>query len=510
METRHDITPSLIPPSSSAVSRDRGTIDGNNTHPVHNHVLLPPLRMPDTEPKRGRTSIACHAASEADSTRRHRAPLKRADDVTRPATHPHPKDHDKLEVTTLRSHGVPRECSRAGDRELDASIADYDRHTASKTREVCYTSVHDHASPKYAEAKYSTSRVAIYCNSHHIMHRSCSHEENPSEHDSTSFRVEIPFSEASSRYGQHTAYYFYTPLQLESHCSTSPLIARLCNSYVRAEASHPGTHGSGHEYGSVSRNQQKEPSTQVHHYWQGQARNDGKLDVMIQQESQPDLANSTFQKQPSLSRNAIHQVPSDSDGYRDVNTRTNLETKIGEDYDREGASSSVSDVHKASALKESAAWTARTVTTRRRRLQWTAELHGLFVKAVDEIGLEAAMPKGILQHMGVSGLTRDNVASHLQKYRLAIRRTARTLNEDEYTMATPTPYTKESGKAGTTRERVRPKRGNNNDAETEDDDICGPPVKKRAVSEDQSPIPLARNGSEPIVSASERVNAESE
>lgn len=34
------------------------------------------------------------------------------------------------------------------------------------------------------------------------------------------------------------------------------------------------------------------------------------------------------------------------------------------------------------------------------------------------VGCAEAMPKKILSLMGVSGLTRDNIASHLQKYRL--------------------------------------------------------------------------------------------
>ena len=38
--------------------------------------------------------------------------------------------------------------------------------------------------------------------------------------------------------------------------------------------------------------------------------------------------------------------------------------------------------------------------------------------AVNHLGLDAAVPKTIMQMMKVEGLTRENVASHLQKYRL--------------------------------------------------------------------------------------------
>ena len=40
------------------------------------------------------------------------------------------------------------------------------------------------------------------------------------------------------------------------------------------------------------------------------------------------------------------------------------------------------------------------------------------MNAVNHLGLDAAVPKTIMQMMNVEGLTRENVASHLQKYRL--------------------------------------------------------------------------------------------
>ena len=39
-------------------------------------------------------------------------------------------------------------------------------------------------------------------------------------------------------------------------------------------------------------------------------------------------------------------------------------------------------------------------------------------------GVKNAVPKTILQLMNVEGMTRENVASHLQKYRLHLKRTA--------------------------------------------------------------------------------------
>ena len=56
------------------------------------------------------------------------------------------------------------------------------------------------------------------------------------------------------------------------------------------------------------------------------------------------------------------------------------------------------------------------------RLVWTPQLHKRFVDAVAHLGIKNAVPKTIMQLMSVDGLTRENVASHLQKYRLYVKR----------------------------------------------------------------------------------------
>lgn len=53
-------------------------------------------------------------------------------------------------------------------------------------------------------------------------------------------------------------------------------------------------------------------------------------------------------------------------------------------------------------------------------MDWTAELHRRFVQAVEQLGAEQAIPSKILQLMQVEGLTRHNVASHLQVNELKI------------------------------------------------------------------------------------------
>ncbi|KAM3358548.1 two-component response regulator ORR26 [Capsicum galapagoense] len=56
------------------------------------------------------------------------------------------------------------------------------------------------------------------------------------------------------------------------------------------------------------------------------------------------------------------------------------------------------------------------------RVVWTVDLHQKFVKAVNQIGFDKVGPKKILDLMGIPWLTRENVASHLQKYRLYLTR----------------------------------------------------------------------------------------
>ncbi|KAL6008308.1 Two-component response regulator-like, partial [Asimina triloba] len=49
------------------------------------------------------------------------------------------------------------------------------------------------------------------------------------------------------------------------------------------------------------------------------------------------------------------------------------------------------------------------------KVDWTPELHRRFVQAVEHLGIDQAIPSKILELMKVEGLTRHNVASHLQR-----------------------------------------------------------------------------------------------
>ncbi|CAN1230312.1 Transcription activator GLK1 [Linum perenne] len=69
--------------------------------------------------------------------------------------------------------------------------------------------------------------------------------------------------------------------------------------------------------------------------------------------------------------------------------------------------------------KKSSTTTTSTASTQSKNNQvdWTPELHRRFVAAVEQLGVDKAVPSRILELMGIHCLTRHNVASHLQKYR---------------------------------------------------------------------------------------------
>ncbi|KAK9707483.1 hypothetical protein RND81_07G200500 [Saponaria officinalis] len=90
-------------------------------------------------------------------------------------------------------------------------------------------------------------------------------------------------------------------------------------------------------------------------------------------------------------------------------------------------------------------------SSKKARVVWTIELHQKFVKAVNQIGIDSDKvgPKKILDLMNVPWLTRENVASHLQKYRLYLSRIGKGDDNMESSFGATTKNTdfspKESG-----------------------------------------------------------------
>ncbi|KAK6944236.1 Signal transduction response regulator, receiver domain, partial [Dillenia turbinata] len=59
---------------------------------------------------------------------------------------------------------------------------------------------------------------------------------------------------------------------------------------------------------------------------------------------------------------------------------------------------------------------------KKKRVSWSRDLHIKFVEIVQQLGVDNAVPKKILELMDEPSLTRENVASHLQKYRNSIKK----------------------------------------------------------------------------------------
>ncbi|PAN23299.1 hypothetical protein PAHAL_4G082500 [Panicum hallii] len=91
--------------------------------------------------------------------------------------------------------------------------------------------------------------------------------------------------------------------------------------------------------------------------------------------------------------------------------------KDGGNHTRKYSKKKKKDIDGADEDKENA-----SSTQKRQRVQWPGELHRKFVEAVNQIGIDRAVPKKILEVMNVDSLTRENVASHLQKYRIFLRK----------------------------------------------------------------------------------------
>ncbi|XP_065859478.1 putative two-component response regulator ARR21 [Euphorbia lathyris] len=74
--------------------------------------------------------------------------------------------------------------------------------------------------------------------------------------------------------------------------------------------------------------------------------------------------------------------------------------------------------------QNSAAAVAAPRRPKKPKVVWTGALHCRFLKAILYFGLEKSVPRKILEFMNVEGLRRENVASHLQKYRIFLKKVA--------------------------------------------------------------------------------------
>ncbi|KAL5551217.1 hypothetical protein UlMin_001393 [Ulmus minor] len=116
--------------------------------------------------------------------------------------------------------------------------------------------------------------------------------------------------------------------------------------------------------------------------------------------------------QPQLSSTMVKEEEDSVDGSKsDINMSSDLHN--GENLNN--SSGAAENPRKVSAPKNSS---GSKSNRKKMKVDWTPELHKKFVQAVEQLGVDQAIPSRILELMKVEGLTRHNVASHLQKYRM--------------------------------------------------------------------------------------------
>ncbi|XP_068669201.1 transcription factor PCL1-like [Aristolochia californica] len=152
----------------------------------------------------------------------------------------------------------------------------------------------------------------------------------------------------------------------------------------------------------------------------------------------------------SFSSNNLKSLPSDPQrrdpsvvGGEDNSAREVAESRKTRRMDPSVLEEAESGLHGCGGFENSTdEHSARTL--KRPRLVWTPQLHKRFVDVVAHLGIKSAVPKTIMQLMNVEGLTRENVASHLQKYRLYLKRMQGLSNDgpsssDRLFASTPVP-----------------------------------------------------------------------
>ncbi|KAI4376739.1 hypothetical protein MLD38_014466 [Melastoma candidum] len=122
--------------------------------------------------------------------------------------------------------------------------------------------------------------------------------------------------------------------------------------------------------------------------------------------------------------------PSGSDGFLEGFTAQELMNSSIEAtmHDQNEEANQSVERKRAEVAKTNDAKSPDRVVQKKPRFIWTTEAHNQFLEAVRELGYAKAVPTKILALMNVEGLTRENVASHLQKFRLHIKKRHREMH----------------------------------------------------------------------------------
>ncbi|MED6219942.1 hypothetical protein PIB30_040488 [Stylosanthes scabra] len=116
---------------------------------------------------------------------------------------------------------------------------------------------------------------------------------------------------------------------------------------------------------------------------------------------------------------ALELAPLDSEGEGEIPTPSSPPSSIKSSSTNSGGSKSRK--RKSSEMNNSSEGES-SGPKHKKKVTWTNGLHNRFLVAIRHIGLDKAVPKKILEIMNVPNLTRENIASHLQKYRIFLRK----------------------------------------------------------------------------------------
>ncbi|XP_024026471.1 two-component response regulator-like APRR2 isoform X1 [Morus notabilis] len=117
--------------------------------------------------------------------------------------------------------------------------------------------------------------------------------------------------------------------------------------------------------------------------------------------------------QPEMPSKLI--VKEEEESVDGTKNESNMSSKLKHGDSQRKVNGSAENPTKASGLNNSS---LSKSNRKKMKVDWTPELHKKFVQAVEQLGVDQAIPSRILELMKVEGLTRHNVASHLQKYRM--------------------------------------------------------------------------------------------
>ncbi|XP_022931038.1 two-component response regulator-like APRR2 isoform X4 [Cucurbita moschata] len=136
------------------------------------------------------------------------------------------------------------------------------------------------------------------------------------------------------------------------------------------------------------------------------------------QEGQPQLSGKVMDKEDE---NFAVGLNAESNVYQ------HLQNKYGVKSSPSAAEQSIqgSDVNPSASSK-----------AKKTKVDWSPELHRKFIQAVEQLGIDRAIPSKILELMKVEGLTRHNVASHLQKYRMQKKHAVHREENPRFSMLT--------------------------------------------------------------------------